>query len=134
MPLPLTVSCFSKIQIGFTFLVPAHLGSPGKRAVKRVCVCVLHYTIVLKLEFILAQFSSSAANNLLEATGYQSKRLQLSLQESRLTISSRLSNKLTSLAISFNFTLLKTMRLQLQQSQTVTIRTELDSKATNAFY
>jgi len=39
MPLPLTVSCFSKIQIGFTFLVPAHLGSPGKRAVKRVCVC-----------------------------------------------------------------------------------------------
>ena len=40
MPLPLIVSCFSKIQIGFTFLVPAHLGSPGKRAVKRVCVCV----------------------------------------------------------------------------------------------
>jgi len=40
MPLPLTVSCFSKIQIGFTFLVLAHLGSPGKRAVKWVCVCV----------------------------------------------------------------------------------------------
>ena len=40
MPLPLTVSCFSKIQIGFTFLVPAQLGSPRKRAVKRVCVCV----------------------------------------------------------------------------------------------
>ena len=40
MPLPLTVCCSSKIQIGFTFLVPAHLGSPGKRAVKRVCVCV----------------------------------------------------------------------------------------------
>ena len=40
MPLPLTVSCFSKIQIGFTYLVPAYLGSPGKRAVKRVCVCV----------------------------------------------------------------------------------------------
>ena len=39
MPLPLTVSCFSKIQIGSTFLVPAHPGSPGKRAVKRVCVC-----------------------------------------------------------------------------------------------
>jgi len=30
MPLPLTVSCFSKIQIGFTFLVPTDLGSPGK--------------------------------------------------------------------------------------------------------
>jgi len=39
MPLPLTVSCFSKIEIGFTFLVPAHPRSPGKRAVKRVCVC-----------------------------------------------------------------------------------------------
>ena len=39
MPLPLTVSCVSKIQIGFTFLVPAHLGSPGQRAVTRVCVC-----------------------------------------------------------------------------------------------
>ena len=38
MPLPLTVSCFSKIQIGFTFLVPAHMGNPGQRAVKRVCV------------------------------------------------------------------------------------------------
>ena len=34
MPLPLTVSCFSKIQIGFTFLVPAHPGSPVQRAVK----------------------------------------------------------------------------------------------------
>ena len=42
IPLPLTVSCFSKIQIGFTFLVPAHLGSPGQRAVKRVCVCVMY--------------------------------------------------------------------------------------------
>jgi len=40
MPLPHTVSCFSKIQIGFTFLVLAHPGSPGQRAVKRVCVCV----------------------------------------------------------------------------------------------
>jgi len=40
MPLPLIVSCFSKIQIGFTFLVLAHPGSPGHRAVKRVCVCV----------------------------------------------------------------------------------------------
>jgi len=40
MLLPLTVSCFSEIQIVFIFLVPAHLGSPRKRAVKRVCVCV----------------------------------------------------------------------------------------------
>jgi len=56
MPLPLTVSCFSKIQIGFSFLVPAHPGSPGQRAVKRVCVCSfnrhamqqLHHTNVKK--------------------------------------------------------------------------------------
>jgi len=43
MPLPLTVSCFSKIPIGFTFLVPAHPGSPGHRAIKRVCACVPAY-------------------------------------------------------------------------------------------
>jgi len=36
MPLPLTVSCFSKIQIAFTFLVPAYPGCPGKEAVKWV--------------------------------------------------------------------------------------------------
>ena len=41
MPLPLTVPCFSKIQVGFTFLVLAHLGSPGRRAVKRVCCVAL---------------------------------------------------------------------------------------------
>jgi len=66
MPLPLTVSSFSKIQIGFTFLVPAatnsyvpvavvtptsyysmseqlpaHPGSPGQRAIKRVFVCYM---------------------------------------------------------------------------------------------
>jgi len=40
IPLSLTVSCFRKIQIGFTFLVPAHPGSPGQWAVKRVCVCI----------------------------------------------------------------------------------------------
>ena len=41
MPLPLTVSCFSKIQIGFTFLVLAH---PDKGLFKRVCVCVCVWT------------------------------------------------------------------------------------------
>ena len=43
MPLPLTVSCLSKIQIGLTgltYLVPAHMGSPRKGAVKRVYVYV----------------------------------------------------------------------------------------------
>ena len=41
MPLPLTVSCFSKIQIDFTFLVPADLGSPGSKAVKRSLLLLL---------------------------------------------------------------------------------------------
>ena len=47
MPLPLTVSCFSKIQTGFTFLVPAHAGSPGPTAFKRVCMCVFVCCAVL---------------------------------------------------------------------------------------
>ena len=51
MPLPLTVSCFSGIQIGFTFLVPAHPDSPGQRAVKRVCVCVWNSKIPRRLLF-----------------------------------------------------------------------------------
>jgi len=42
MTLPLTVSCF---QIGFTFLVLAHLGISGTGAVKRVCVCVSPYLV-----------------------------------------------------------------------------------------
>ena len=40
MPLPLTVCCFSNIQIIFTFLVPSDLGSPGKGSLN-VCVCVV---------------------------------------------------------------------------------------------
>jgi len=40
MQLPLTVSFFSKIQIGFTFHVPADLGSPGKGPLNG-CLCVL---------------------------------------------------------------------------------------------
>ena len=48
MPLPLTVSCFSKIQIGLTFLVSAHADSPGKRAVKRVYIC--NMTVALKAQ------------------------------------------------------------------------------------
>ena len=40
MPLTLTISCFSEIRIGLASLVPAHLGGPRQRAVKRVCVCV----------------------------------------------------------------------------------------------
>ena len=51
MPLPLTVFCFSKTQIGFAFPVPvpAHPGSPGKRAVKRVYVCVCLCVLLSRL-------------------------------------------------------------------------------------
>ena len=60
MPLPLAVSCFSKIQIGFTFLVPAHPSSPGQRAVKQVCVCVcvvVHFFWLMNACFCFVRFS-----------------------------------------------------------------------------
>ena len=61
MPLLLSVSCFSKIQIGFTFLVPAHLGSPGQRAVKRarVCECIPNTTVLQQLYVICDMLSMS---------------------------------------------------------------------------
>jgi len=60
MPLPLTVCCFSEIQIGFIFLIPAHPDSPGQRAVKRVCVCLIVLTgdlcfiLVMETNFFVA--------------------------------------------------------------------------------
>jgi len=51
MPLPLTASRFSKIQIGSTFLVPAHPGSPGKRAIKRGVAAATHsITIITRMQ------------------------------------------------------------------------------------
>ena len=43
MPLPLTVSYFSKIQIGFTFLVPALRVVPDKGPLNG-CACILQAT------------------------------------------------------------------------------------------
>ena len=57
MPLPLTVSCFSKIQTGFTFLVLAHPGSLGKRAVKRVLL-LLYLWYVKKVGYSSLQLAS----------------------------------------------------------------------------
>ena len=47
MPLPLTVYCFSEIQIGYTFLVPAHPGSHGKKG-RQTCVCVCVWILFAK--------------------------------------------------------------------------------------
>jgi len=61
MPLPLTVSCFSNIQISFTFLVPAHPGSPGKGPLNG-CLCVCMYYLVaafLRLARITAGLAES---------------------------------------------------------------------------
>jgi len=50
MSLPLAVSCSSKIQIGFLFLVLTHLSSHGQRAVKQVCVCVCERDVYFGME------------------------------------------------------------------------------------
>jgi len=52
MPLPLTVSCFSKIQIGFTFLVPSHLSSPRQGVIKCACVCKIDHLQIQRSEVL----------------------------------------------------------------------------------
>ena len=65
MPLPLIVSCSSKIQIGFTFLVPTHPASPGQSAFKRVCVCFVALTLLLRIQCIFFyHFVDNHASNL----------------------------------------------------------------------
>ena len=72
MPLPLTVSCFSKIQIGFTFLILAHPGSPGQRAIKRVCVYQSSISILLHLcPLILSNSLSSSMTSVLFSPSLQ---------------------------------------------------------------
>jgi len=62
MPLPLTFYCFSEIEIGFIFLVPAHPGSPRKRVVKQVCVCVCVRSAVATMwPFIVLQELATCA-------------------------------------------------------------------------
>jgi len=58
IPLPLTVSCFSKIQIVFAFLVPAYLGSPGQWAVKRV----FYWELTCRLD-LWTDFTPDASND-----------------------------------------------------------------------
>ena len=54
MPLPLAVSFFSKIQISFIFLVPAHLGNLGQRTVKRLwlLLLILQSTVLFHLLYL----------------------------------------------------------------------------------
>ena len=59
IPLPLTVSCFNKIQIGFTFLVSAHLSSPGQRAIKCACVLVSATSMLWFAHYLLVQLATS---------------------------------------------------------------------------
>ena len=44
-PLPLTVSCCSKIQIGFTFLILADSGKPEEGAFKWVLLSLLYFSM-----------------------------------------------------------------------------------------
>jgi len=52
MPVPLTVSCFSKIPIGFTFLVPAHPGSPGKGPLNGCVLCNVLCSLIVQSKYM----------------------------------------------------------------------------------
>jgi len=65
MPLPLTVCCSSRIQMGFTFLVAAHPGNPGQSAAKRVCVFVVWYYMTVLLCWLSASHASFAPRSAL---------------------------------------------------------------------
>jgi len=68
------ISCFSKIQTGFTILVPTHLGSPGKRAVKRVCVCGMIHLLKAVLVWITCNcFLTVTVVNLKKHTAVQAR-------------------------------------------------------------
>ena len=71
MPLPLTDCCFSKIQIGITFLVPTHPGSPGQSAVKRMCVCVCHIHVITDVGYEFQMIISGAFGALALLVGRQ---------------------------------------------------------------
>ena len=89
MPLPLTVSCFSKIQIGFAFLVPAHPGSPGQRAVKRVCVYKLNINETISrhtqnVNFYQLLIHHSHTNNKATKNAYNSRTYPINCYKAML--------------------------------------------------
>ena len=67
MPLPLTVSCFSKIKIGFTFLVPAHQGSPGQTG---VCVLLMVLPLVSQCEYTMGSYTAETIAEATVSTNY----------------------------------------------------------------
>jgi len=73
MPLPLTVTCFSKIQIGFAFLVLAHPSGPRKRATKRVRACV-RACVRVCLCVCVSRDENGQMDQMGVAFGFQTKR------------------------------------------------------------
>jgi len=68
MLLPLTVSCFSKIQIGFAFLVPAHPGNPrwspeGHKTDLCVCACVRAWLLFIIMQRLMHHVSIKRTNH-----------------------------------------------------------------------
>jgi len=71
IPLLLTVSCFSKIQIGFTFLVPAHPGSPGKGTVKRMCVSFVAFISGCELRIVCTKSGKKVVYRVRVSRGFR---------------------------------------------------------------
>jgi len=82
MPLPLAVSCFSIIQIGFTFLVPAHPGSPRQRAIKWVCVWHSYFSKIVSYSQYVHLFNGPFSGTT-RVSQYQKGKTNLDLAEAR---------------------------------------------------
>jgi len=76
MPLPLTVSCFSKIQIGFALLIPAHPGSLGQKAVKQVLLLLLLLLLsgLMRLTMLITPGTGGASKG--KVRRYQNKMIK----------------------------------------------------------
>ena len=103
MPLPLTVSCFIKIQIGFTFLTPAHPGSPGKRAVKRVCVCVMNIKTANKYYFYHFKHFKKKYSLPKLHSNYESYQYSIMLQTTVTQCMSQPDNQTRSLSLELGY-------------------------------
>ena len=89
MPLPLTVSCFSKIQTGITFLVLAHLGNPGKRAIKPVCIDSVAFIDVNVFEQQACKRAAAAATQLVNSSSVAAKSNSNAASQSQMSAETR---------------------------------------------